>query len=370
MVFLNRDNTESSKGVSSYPIDFDLAFAEPSPPGQTLHVPEGAQPWLDLWVLQNPRRLPSQKEATSLAVLTGACEAQIMAWINRRLSRTNRLEFSDIVEPPDTMPKAYRPKCIDSRWRYRYRGPQEEVTKTFECTHRCGQSFPRQRKGDWARHERVNFEEWICPMCHGVLSRREKLRDHLRDFHGACDTVREAHRHLTLRSIQRPCGFCQRRLQSWAEWLTHVSAHFEGLLPGGTKTMAQWSELEPSDDARAMDVDAWDTESVNCLSELSQTPSTTTNTTNTTDSGFFSYATPSITSTDAYRSRLWQGRNSTGPGHQNGRIAPPILENPQADIYNAPDATPGQPYAFPDPENQWSLQTMQSLLGCWMDGQS
>src|SRR5947209_15998813 len=148
MAFLNRDNTGSSNGVSSYPNDFDLAFAEPSSPRQTLHVPQGAQPWLDLWVLQNPLRLPSQKEATSLAILTGACESQIMAWIEPHLSKDSRPESSDTVEPSETMPKAYRPKCIDSRWRYRYRGPQEDATKTFECTHRCGQSFPRQRKGD------------------------------------------------------------------------------------------------------------------------------------------------------------------------------------------------------------------------------
>src|SRR5947209_11145335 len=51
--------------------------------------------------------------------------------------------------------------------------------------------FPGNEKVTGARHERVNFEEWICPICHGVLSRREKLRDHLRDFHGSCDTVRE-----------------------------------------------------------------------------------------------------------------------------------------------------------------------------------
>src|ERR1700728_2883062 len=161
MAFLNGDNTGTSKGVSSYPNDFDVAFAEPSSPCQSLHVPQGAQPWLDLWLSQNPRRIPSQKEAASLAVLTGACESQIMAWIEPRLSRTSRPESSDTVEPFETMPKAYRPKCIDSRWRYRYRGSQEDdATKTFECTHHCGQSFSRQRKGDWARHERVNFEEW------------------------------------------------------------------------------------------------------------------------------------------------------------------------------------------------------------------
>jgi hypothetical protein len=354
-----------------YPNDFDVAFAASLSP--TLHeqLGEAAWPWLKLWTAQHPGRPPSKNEVESLAVLTGAAEAQITAWMEQHI-RTSCPTPSDMGET--SMPsKTYRPKCIDSRWRYRYRGRQEETAKTFECTHRCGQSFPRQRKGDWARHERVNFEEWICPVCRGVLSRREKLRDHLRDFHGSRDAVQESHRRLTLCASQRPCGFCQRRLGSWSEWLAHVGAHFEGHLPGGERTMAEWEDgSSPSDGGMDMDMDVGDADSTNCTSELSScfTNTTNTTTTTTTDSGFFSYDAASMTGSDNHAYSTLRQSRTFARRSISGRIAPPILENPRPDIYNAPDPTAGQPYAFPDPENQWSLQTMQSLLGCWTDGQT
>jgi hypothetical protein len=368
------------------PNDFDVAFADSLPLALNEQPGQGAWPWLNLWTAQNPGRHPSKQESASLAVLTGAREDQITAWMEQYIGPACPTP-SDNGEAKKTL-ATHRPKCIDSRWRYRYRGPQEDATKIFECTCRCGQSFPRQRKGDWARHERVNFEEWVCPICHGVLSRREKLRDHLRDFHGSRDALQERHRRLTLCSSQRRCGFCQRRLESWSEWLAHVGAHFEGLLPGGQKTIAEWKDdpsPEPELEAGGMDIDIdIDADSITCMSELTRSTTTTS-----ADSGFFSfsYRTPaasiSITtsndlsndpssnnlsnndlSNNPYRSPR-QDRQAR-PSSSGGRTAPPILpNNPHPDIYNAPAPTAGQPYAFPDPENQWSLQTMQSLLGCW-----
>lgn len=341
-------NSYSNPIGAILPNDFDVAFADSMSMAMYPELEQRMLPWLKVWTTQHPCRTPSKDELSSLAVLTGACEEQITAWIEQRAT-TGCLLPRDTNQLATTS-KAYRPKCIDSRWRYRYRGQPEDGLKIFECTHRCGQSFSRQRKGDWARHERVNFEEWICPVCHGVLSRREKLRDHLRDFHSSRDVVQESHRRLTLCVSQRPCGFCHLRLDSWAAWLAHVGAHFEGLLPGGEKKMSQWTD-GPSPSCRPADEGLdWDRDDA--------------------DSGFFSHDTLSTNSLDMAASRTLRGPPTSAHSVVAGRIAPPILENPRPDIYHAPDPTAGQPYAFPDPENQWSLQTVQSLLGCWTGGQS
>ena len=185
----------------------------------------------------------------ALEVLTKTPRDQLAGWLDKYgsiVQDQDRGVVDQVVAQAQMGVRldGYLPKCRVTRPRsdrQQVPGGRETV---FECTNGCRQGF--NRKGDWARHERANIEEWMCLICHSTLSRKEKLREHLRNLHDDPDVDLEQSRRQLLAPRERPCGFCLQIFDEWEEWLCHVSAHFEGLLPGGVKTMGNWSSTSPS----------------------------------------------------------------------------------------------------------------------------
>ena len=134
----------------------------------------------------------------------------------------------------------YFVRCLKSGFRFRPRKSDSDEPKVFECTNQCGQLFCR--KGDWGRHERLNFEEWPCPHCGKVLSRCEHLRAHFKDAHPVEKDISKYQKRVFLTARQRPCGFCGSTLTDWSAWLAHVASHFEEHREGGARAMSNWTD--------------------------------------------------------------------------------------------------------------------------------
>jgi hypothetical protein len=194
--------------------------------------------YLVLWMLLNPGRLPSKTNLKSIENLSHAPgkSKAMMEWLENQVTVTSNPRLAKLLQRGDEA-QQYRPKCV------RRKGIQPTEPKVFACTNRCGQTF--RRKGDWARHERTNFEEWACYICTEGLTRKEHLRAHLKDSHGMQDIDLEnleKYKQQLLAPISRPCGFCGRGFSSWWEWLAHVGAHFEGSIRGRTWKISEWKE--------------------------------------------------------------------------------------------------------------------------------
>jgi hypothetical protein len=187
--------------------------------------------YLALWMLLNPGRLPSTTNLKSIENLSHAPGKGklMMDWLKDQVTVTKPLQQGDEAQQ-------YRPKCVSSR----QRKILSSEPKLFACTNRCGQTF--HRKGDWARHERTNFEEWACYVCTEALTRKEHLRTHLKDSHDKQEINLEKYKHQLLAPIDRPCGFCGEGFSSWWKWLAHVGAHFEGSIRGRRWKMSEWQE--------------------------------------------------------------------------------------------------------------------------------
>jgi hypothetical protein len=239
MLISMHTSSEAASGPPSqvvYPNDFDLALRETGTTPGTTEPGLAALSWVGLWISQHAERWPIAKELKCLEVLAGVPGKDIMSWLKKHVRFPLERHGHPLQQVDET--RQYRPKCLTSR----PRKIQSGETRLFECTNRCGQTFSRHRKGDWARHERINFEEWVCHVCSESLSRKDHLCDHLRDGHEIRDTNLNTYRHQILASMDRPCGFCRKIFPTWLAWLAHVAAHFEGTIGDRKWKMSKWKE--------------------------------------------------------------------------------------------------------------------------------
>jgi hypothetical protein len=239
-------SSEAGNGLPnqiSYPNDSALTLQEAEMTPNTTELSSDTLSYLELWMWYNPGRLPSMANLKSIENLSHAPGKgkAMMDWLKSRVALTpenntpTNPRLAKLLQRGDEA-REYRPKCVSSRQRKILSGE----SKLFACTNRCGQTF--HRKGDWARHERTNFEEWACYVCTEALTRKEHLRTHLKDSHDMQETNLEKYRHQLLAPINRPCGFCGKRFSSWGKWLAHVGAHFEGSIRGRRWKMSEWKE--------------------------------------------------------------------------------------------------------------------------------
>ena len=213
---------------------------------------------LALWIAQNKSIVPSKMQLEGLGIVTAVPIEKLSTWL--RWHGKSLLARAEAVTTYPNMPRfsveddPYRARCVlESGFRHRLRKSDSNGRKPFGCTNKCGQSF--KRKGDWCRHEKLNFEEWVCPHCpNKILSRHEHLQKHFRDANPAVpDQSKQQSRHF-LAAQERPCGFCGTTSASWNAWLFHVARHFEGSPKGITKDISDWVEFRVLGKDKAIDL--------------------------------------------------------------------------------------------------------------------
>lgn len=279
------------------PNDFDVALTDfstlPTHPS-TLCTPasQTSLGWLDQWLKQNQSRLPSQRELQCLEGLTNLSGPFITNWLTQHSTTTSHLpkeenssrsrvsiddstpqkkiNYSSSTSSYSCLPCSSRPwqptnptsqpppsSCPSNSCKPRPHSTKPlspssipPTTKPnpppvlYSCTQNCGFTTPRRH--DWSRHERKRFEEWICPtpLCNASLTRKEKLRDHLRVVHGRGSSAPKSLDQCRREKQEgggeggKACGFCGRGFAEWKAWLGHVGDHFEADARGTSSAAA------------------------------------------------------------------------------------------------------------------------------------
>ena len=231
--------------------DFDVALETVCEEGVPVVVSKQASDYLKVWRFHNDGRLPSKKHIKCLEGLTNTSGAVLVQWLNRHSispDGSNTL-FHPMPSKSAGAGGSERPRCLQSSFRHQTQR-EADCSGMYPCTNRCGKTF--DSKSNWDRHERINFEEWACEICTKVVSRKSHLQEHVKDQHKSNSKVSPEQRRELFASTRRPCGFCATVLESWPAWLRHVADHFEGAVPDGPRTMADWVEHR---DMQACDIE-------------------------------------------------------------------------------------------------------------------
>ena len=172
---------------------------------------------------------------------------------------------------------------------------ERDPYKPFQCTQKCGQNFAR--KGDWERHEAIQFPQhgWVCmigevhylednrfcayceqrdptrdhvrekhrkylrycqggekPFCERVFFRREHFNQHFSQVHPTLnpeDYASKFNFEVASSAFPRCCGFCDYRFPDWKHRTNHIARHFHQ----EKKSMREWQDpsSEAEDEASA-----------------------------------------------------------------------------------------------------------------------
>ena len=107
----------------------------------------------------------------------------------------------------------------------------------YVCTTGCRKTF--KKKGDWVKHEKLNWpqEIWICSHAgclrksleKRIFSRRDNFRDHTNTQHSSLDCGFISNCERKIISSFEPCPFrsCQQTFRSWEHRVEHLAEEFK-----------------------------------------------------------------------------------------------------------------------------------------------
>lgn len=149
-------------------------------------------------------------------------------------------------------PVTHRIKCLENQTqRGRYINSSDAAARgPYTCTSGCGINFAR--KADWRRHEDNNFplEEWTCTICSQRITRRDKMKSHLKIVHKKHEfTVSDVSFRALPDVYNRRCRHCGSTFPKLAEFYNHAVVHFvEGKMNSSSPARDEVEDTVVSED--------------------------------------------------------------------------------------------------------------------------